>query len=318
VPYPGKKKLDREIGGSGIHLTEAEADHKRSDLVREVKISFVRVLAADRLATVAEEVSQVAETASATARKRVEAGATGLQEQLRAEIQWEQARAGLDHLRGEAAVARQTLAALLGTSDLFQTTLIGTLVETRQANLLETSTDLLDRHPGLVVARKQVSQAELEEKRTRLDPYPDVKVGINGGRVGSTGESIIGINFMVPIPLIDRGKGKKQEARGNVETAEAGLAVARYHLQRDLAQARKRYQNTIEQVEHYRERILPKASEALRLVQRGFEEGKFNFIDYLETQRTTAEVRLAYQQKVLELNLARTELETLINPQTNL
>jgi outer membrane protein TolC len=178
VPYPGKKKLDREIGGSGIHLTEAEADHKRSDLVREVKISFVRVLAADRLATVAEEVSQVAETASATARKRVEAGATGLQEQLRAEIQWEQARAGLDHLRGEAAVARQTLAALLGTSDLFQTTLIGTLVETRQANLLETSTDLLDRHPGLVVARKQVSQAELEEKRTRLDPYPDVKVGI--------------------------------------------------------------------------------------------------------------------------------------------
>jgi cobalt-zinc-cadmium efflux system outer membrane protein len=68
-------------------------------------------------------------------------------------------------------------------------------------------------------------------------------------------------------------------------------------------------------VANYRERILPKAAEALRLVQTGFEQGKFNFIDLLDTQRTTAEARLAYQHRLLELNLAQAELEALLQPQ---
>ena len=66
----------------------------------------------------------------------------------------------------------------------------------------------------------------------------------------------------------------------------------------------------------YRERILPRANEALRLVQTGFEEGKFDFIDLVDTQRTTAEVRRAYQEKLLEMNVAQAELEALLQPET--
>jgi len=47
-------------------------------------------------------------------------------------------------------------------------------------------------------------------------------------------------------------------------------------------------------------------------VQTGFEQGKFGFMDLLDTQRTAAEVRLAYQQKLLELNVAQAELEALL------
>jgi hypothetical protein len=52
----------------------------------------------------------------------------------------------------------------------------------------------------------------------------------------------------------------------------------------------------------------------LRLVQTGFEQGKFGFIDFLDTLRTTAEVRLAYQQKLLELNIAQAQFEALAAP----
>jgi cobalt-zinc-cadmium efflux system outer membrane protein len=68
----------------------------------------------------------------------------------------------------------------------------------------------------------------------------------------------------------------------------------------------------VEQVANYRERILPRANEALRLVQRGFEEGKFGFIDLLDTQRTAAQARLAYQTKLLELNIAEADIEALL------
>ncbi len=99
--------------------------------------------------------------------------------------------------------------------------------------------------------------------------------------------------------------------------AEAELHGVQQQLQREWANALKRYRTAAEQVANYRERILPKANEALRLVQTGFEQGKFSFIDLVDTQRTTAEVRLAYQQKLLELNIAQAELTALLQPQTD-
>jgi cobalt-zinc-cadmium efflux system outer membrane protein len=138
---------------------------------------------------------------------------------------------------------------------------------------------------------------------------------VAGGRIGATDESIIQIGFSVPLPILDRGKGRQQEARANVNVAEAELHAVQQQLQREWANAQKRYRAATAQVANYRERMLPKAAEALRLVQTGFEQGKFNFIDLVDTQRTTAEAHLAYQGKLLELNIAQAELEALFQPQ---
>jgi cobalt-zinc-cadmium efflux system outer membrane protein len=175
----------------------------------------------------------------------------------------------------------------------------------------------LARHPSLRAAQANLDRAQLAHRRARLEPYPDVKVGVAGGRIGETDQSIIQLGFSLPLPLIDRGKGMQEEARANVSVAEAELHGARQQLQREWVNAQKRYRTAAEQVANYRERILPKAAEALRLVQTGFEQGKFNFIDLVDTQRTTAEARLAYQQKLLEMNIAQAELEALLQPQPN-
>ena len=46
VPFPGKKKLDGQIGKLSVRSTEAEYSSKRMELVRDVKIAFFQVLAA--------------------------------------------------------------------------------------------------------------------------------------------------------------------------------------------------------------------------------------------------------------------------------
>ena len=66
-----------------------------------------------------------------------------------------------------------------------------------------------------------------------------------------------------------------------------------------------------ENVRAYRDRILPKAEKAAALVRTGFDAGKFGFLDLVDTQRTLTEARLAYWDKLLELNLALAELEAL-------
>ena len=312
-PFPGKKKLDRQIGVSGVRLSEAELSLRRLELVRDVKAAFYHVLAAERLVEVTAELVQVAESSAATARKRVAAGAAADQEQLRAEIPLEQARTELSGFQRELFAARQTLALLLGRPDLSEAPVSGALAETASLALLDQGPEQwLASHPSVVAVKTSRERAEMELRRARLEPYPDVRMTVAGGRIGETGESIIEMGFSVPLPIIDRSKGKKQEAQANVRIAEADQAAIEQRVLRAWGTASRRYRTAIDQVANYRERILPKANEALRLVQSGFEQGKFGFIDLLDTQRTTAEVRLAYQQKLLELNVAQAELESML------
>ena len=313
LPYPGKKSLDRQIGSAGVKLSEAELALRRTEIVRDVKAGFFRVLALERLVGVSTQLVALAESSATTARKRVDAGAAALQEQLRAEVQSDQARTESIGFQRELDSARQVFATLLGRPDLTDANFSGALAEAPIPTLMHGDTaQLVARHPSSAAAQANVDRKQLEHRRARLEPYPDVRVGVAGGRIGETDESIIQLGFSVPLPIFDSGKGKQKEARANVTVAEAELHAVQQQLQREWANARRRYRTAVEQVGNFRERILPKADEALRLVQTGFEQGKFGFIDLLDTQRTTAEVRLAFEKKLLELNIAQAELEALL------
>ncbi len=318
VPFPGKKRLDGSIGSLGVRVSQAEYGQRRVELVREVKTAFFEVLAAGQLAEVARELVAVSESSATTARKRVQAGAAADQEQLRAEIPLEEARTELAGFEREQEIARQKLAMLLGRPDLRAAPVSGALAETADLSVLKDGPEQwLARHPSVVAAQTAKERAEAEARRARLEPYPDVKLGAAGGQEAGGSGSIVQFMLTVPVPIIDRSKGRKQEAQANVSGAESELAAVEQRLLRDWGMASQRLRTAVEQVANYRERILPKANEALRLVQRGFEEGKFGFIDLLDTQRTATQVRLAYQHKLLELNVAQAEIEALVPPNSS-
>jgi len=318
IPFFGKKRLDGQIGGSGVRLTEAELSLRRLELIRDVKIAFYQVLAAERSVEVEKDLVRVAESSANAARKRVASGESADQEQLRAEIQLEQARTELTGFENELAATRQTLALHLGRPDLAQSAVSGVLAESASFALLEKGPEQwLPTHPGMVSAKTNRDRAELELRRARLEPYPDVKVNFEGGRLGDFDQPIIQMGVSLPLPIIDRAQGKKQEAQANIRIAEAGQASTEQRLLRAWGTTSQRLRAAHKQVINYRERILPKANDALRLVQTGFEEGKFGFNDLLDTLRTTAEARLAYQQKLLELNVAHAELEALAVRETD-
>lgn len=315
LPYPGKKNLERRIGGAGVRIAEAELALRRTEVARDVKAAFAQVLAAERLIEVSTQLLEVARASAATARKRVEAGDAAYQEQLRAEVQAVQAQSELKSFEREWMAARQTLAAILGLSAQRDLRVSGALAESPREELLGRPVEeLLLRHPSARAAQAEVARAELEERRTRLDPYPDVTVEVSGGKIGETDQSIIQLGLAVPLPILDTGKGRRREAQANLRAAEAEQQAVLRELIKAWATAQQRYRTAAEQAADYRDRALPKVDEALRLVRTGFEQGKFNFIDLADTQRTAAEVRRAYQQTLLELNVAQAEVEALAEP----
>ena len=312
VPFPGKKNLDAQIGRQEISAAQSEYLAREREVVHAVRAAFCRALAAQNKAVVAEELVGLNRSLVETARQRIVAGAAGEQERLRAEIEQDRAGVELTATQRELAEARSALAAALGRPREAVGALAGELRARAPVVDVETAgAKMLAQHPTLRGTAAARERADLELKRAKLDPLPDVTVGVAGGRDFSARETIMEFRVSVPLPLFDRAQGRKRETRALAAAARHDVTATEQQLLSELKQVVARLRASGEQVEAYRARILPKAEEALKLVRGGFDAGKFGFLDVVDTQRTAAEARLAYWDKLLELNLALADLDAL-------
>jgi cobalt-zinc-cadmium efflux system outer membrane protein len=182
---------------------------------------------------------------------------------------------------------------------------VGELAETAQVPAAATN------HPELVAAQADRQRALLELQRARREPWPDITVGVAGGRDLASDETLVEVRIAVPLPVFDRARGRRRETKALAEIAGLELAGKQQELATRWHLAQTRLRAAQDQADAYRIRILPQATTALRLVRTGYEAGKFGFLDMLDTQRTLAETRLAYLDRLLELNVALAELESL-------
>jgi cobalt-zinc-cadmium efflux system outer membrane protein len=313
VPFPGKKSLDARIGAKEITAAEWDYLGRELELARDVKVAFWRALAAQKKLEVAAALADTARSTSAAVRKRVELGAAPEQEQLRAEIEQERSVVELTAAQRDLAEAQKSLAPLLGRRPEKVGALAGELSEQAQRPGLDQARDqMLARHPALHALLANREKAELELRRAKLDPLPDTTFGIAAGRDTGADANIMEFRVSLPLPLFDRSQGRQREARAQADIARNDLSATELRLTRNLAVLDERLRAAGRQVESYRTRILPKAEGALRLVRTGYEAGKFGLLDILDTQRTATEVRLAYYDKLLDLNTAQAELEALL------
>lgn len=197
----------------------------------------------------------------------------------------------------------------------------------------------LANNPGLQAARKRIDAAAGREAQMRLWPNPELELSSeefpprDGGF--SSAQNLVGISQTVPFPgkkSLDARIGRKGMAVAEFEylgreiglvrdvktefiaalAAEKKIAATEQQLVSELSIVDSRLRAAAEQVERYRTRILPNAEKALKMVQGGFNAGKFGFLDLVDTQRVLAESRFTYYEKLYELNAARAALEALL------
>lgn len=310
VPFPFKKIAERRAGGSAVEGMRTSLALAAVSLERDVKVAFYRALAAEKSAAISGEVAAVTARLSEAARTRVEAGESPLQESLRAEIELERALSDVVARERERDLAREALFALMGEPPR-DVVLSGDLAADTTLTVPAPEGEPSDeRHPLVALAERRFERAGHELGRAKLEPLPDLELRFAAGR-DENDNDVMEAEAAISIPLFDFGGGARREKKAELEIARVELQAA----EREFEAARRTASNALRaaaaQAAAYRDRILPRAEQALELVRRGFEAGKFGFIDLLDTQRTLAEARLTYVEKLLDLNTARAEWEAL-------
>jgi outer membrane protein, heavy metal efflux system len=308
----GKRAARLGAADRARELAQAELDNVRAQLRADVVRAFFGVLVGqERVALIANSAELAGRAADAIA-QRVAAGKVSPVDETRARV--DQANAQLEAAEAVAELqgARQALAALWGEADLRFGAVLGDveLVPSR-APAGELAREL-DSSPALLGRRIEIDRRRALAEVERSNGVPDLTLSVGAKRDNDLGRTQAIVGISIPLPFFDRNEGAAYEASKRAEKAGDDYEGARIRLAAELRQASNQLAIARVSAQTLRSAVLPAAEGAYDAARKGFEAGKFGFLDVIDTQRSLLHARVRYLAAISNCHQAASAIDRLL------
>ena len=258
----------------------------------------------DDFIAAARRTQEIAETRFA-ARAIPEAQVTRAQLEL---YEFETARRELERSRVREGAE---LSALVGGPTLNSERMGGSLADGVSRLDLNAMRAKLSEHPSYLASASGRDAAGASLRAARSERIPDLDLGFAYGKSRPTDDSFLEFSVSLPLPLFNRGQGKVAAERARVSQAEQEQRAIRSELELAFDAAIDRYLGAEEKLRALSGRIVPAAVRGLEQAQSGYGAGRLSFLELIEAQRTSADIRLRALELERELAIATAELMSL-------
>ena len=315
IELGGNRAARIDAAERGRDIAAAELATRRADLRATVVSAFHDVLLAQEHVKLASDSAELARRAAQAAGKRVQAGKVSPVEETKARVA--EATARLDAAQAASALrlSRQRLAATWGDAvPRFEhvSDHVDAPDDLAPPLTLEALSARLTASPSLRRAQIEVQRRSALSDLERARRTPDLTVSVGVKRDEQLGRNQAVIGLSMPLPLFDRNQGNLLEALRREDKSRDELAAADIHLKTAAIQTWGRLDSASEEARTLRDQVLPGAQSAYDAATRGFELGKFNFLDVLDAQRTLFQAKAQYLRARGEAHRAAAEIDRLL------
>jgi cobalt-zinc-cadmium efflux system outer membrane protein len=242
------------------------------------------------------------------AARRVAAGKVPPLEETKARVAEAGVRVELTLAASELASARKRLASLWGNPSPRFERAEG---ELEALPPLPAAADLNSRlaaAPSLARARIEVERRAALAQVERSRRVPNVTVSLGAKRDEALGRDQAIFGVAIPIPVFDRNQGNLLEALRRADKARDELAATELKSSNELTLAYERLSAARSETQSLQRDILPGAQRAFEAASKGFELGKFGFLDVLDAQRTLFQAKSQYLRALAEAHRSAAEI----------
>ena len=312
-------KRDKRMAAADATIAIADEDIRIAQAETSAKVyaAFHQVLAAQQAQTLATELLQIATKSKDTTAKRVLAGKVSPVEETKAKIVEASLKVDLLNANQQLLATKRRLISLWGKSlapaETATFTVVGELDKPNTLPALNVLAMELPNSPRFVKASLLVNQKQALSAIEKSRQTPDVTVSVGAQRnqeLDGLTQAIIGLS--IPIPLFDKNKGNFQSAKAREVQAQAEKTALENQLQTELAIAYARWQSHIEAIDTYKQDILPGAQSAFNAARKGFEFGKFSFLEVLDAQRTLFQTKTQFIQTQALAHQAEADIQNIL------
>ncbi|WP_330216075.1 TolC family protein [Pseudomonas sp. AM8] len=290
----GKRGARIDVATRAQDAAVLALEQRRNTLRAEVIDGYYGALRAQERLDLAQRSLALAERGLVVANGRVTAGKSSPVEATRAQVQLSEIRLELNRAHMGLTDAYRRLAASTGSAATdFQTV----STPSHSTPPLPSATQLLARleqTAELRLAELQIVQNEASVGLEKAQRVPDLDVSIGSQYDASVRERVNLVGVSMPIPLFSRNQGNVLAATRRADQARDQRNAAELRLRTETRQALDLWQTANSEVRAFNQQILPAAQRAVDSATRGFEMGKFNFLDVLDAQRTLIAARTQY------------------------
>nr|WP_316640058.1 TolC family protein [uncultured Roseateles sp.] len=285
---------------------------RQIDLRAAVASAFFDLLAAQEQVRLTQASLDLVGQATRVAARRLQAGKVPPLEHAKAQLAEAAVRAELAQGQSELLLARQKLASFWGEGQpAFDH------AEGQAEQLPDLSTDrglaeLMAQAPAIRLAQLDIARRQALSDSERANRVPDLTLTLGAKRDAEPGRTQALIGLSIPLPFADHRQGQLTEALRREDQARQSLITARLKLQGEVSQAQQKLRLTHQQVQMLRSELLPTAQSTYELALKGYELGRFAFLEVLDAQRTLLQARQHILRGTADAHRAAAELDRLL------
>ena len=297
-----KLGLSRDIFGKEIKLAETEAEEQRTRVTSAVRIAFSRVLAAQELLDVRNDLAKIARDSADTLRRLSNTGQADETEVLESEVDAQRMRMAARMQENTLREEWRSLAAVIGAPEMPLTTVSGDLeAGWPELNEEEAVEAIARQSPAVRIAETTALRAQAVLAREKRQPVPDVT--IRGGMEynnellgtvpfakGWEGIAEVGVQ----VPIFNRNQGEVAAARADIDRAVQEKTRIALTLRERAASAVDQYANARLMATEYRDEMLPRAKKAYGLMVDKYGQMLASHPRVLEVQKKLYELQAEY------------------------
>ena len=302
----------RKVAAFEKELAGLDFQSKKLDIFSETAKAFILVLTAQEELQLSNELLKLSEESFAAVEKRVSAGKDSPIEKTRASVAFSTIKIAHLETQRNLDYAKEHLASFWGQNKPLFEQAAGHLGSIEPLPAPDDMKNRLKQNPHYTRwdTEIQKSRAVLDLEKSKA--IGDITVGAGVRRFNETHDNAFVLGVSIPLPLSDRNQGAKQEAIYNLAKSGQAQKAAWLKLHNEFNQAYQDYANSYHRANSLENNVLPAAHEMFGAATRAYQEGKVDYLNVLDAQRTFFEVKSEYIQSLAAYHIAKMDIERFI------
>jgi len=307
----GKRAFRSKVAGFQFYAAQAGYEATVTQQLNQLLKAFVSVAAAQELLSLAEEQKRISKEIFNIVTDKVDAGKVSLMQKNKAEIAFSHSEIFSQKANTDLDVAKERLALLWGeTCPDFDDVAYPFFEVDIPINWHHCLARVQD-NPELVKSQFEQLAAQQNLNFEKAEQVPDILVLVGYKTERECGEQGMILGVSLPLAIFNRNQGNIETARAIKAQSYDEYASVRSTLEAKLGILHKEWVRAYGEVDLLRSTVLRVATQSFEFATEGYREGKFEYLDMLDSQQTLFEVKGRYIQALLNYHQRHADIQYL-------
>ncbi|MDO8662953.1 MAG: TolC family protein [Candidatus Omnitrophota bacterium] len=310
IPFPTKLFLRKQSAQKEANAFEQEYKETERRVIKDLKEAFFQIYLNEKKIAVTDENLNLLSQFIEIANKKYAVNKAGLQDSLKAQVEYSKLSNQLVLLEQEKAIAQNMLNSLLNRP---QGSEAANLEEKSNKQLGVEEEDILkltkENRPELKSFREMLRKSEIDYALSKQEYLPDIMLKYKRQINGPSGAWAGSIGATVPLWFFEKQDSFVKEAKANVGVAEAEYKATENMVLAESRSAYVKFEAAKSLVKIYETGVLPQAQAAFETARSGYTADKISFLDLLDSLRTLRDFQMEYFESLANLEITLADLE---------